>query len=45
MRRRPRTKYTETQKALMWERWKKGETLICHKTGCTATFQPKHQLL
>ena len=27
MRRRPRTKYTETQKALMWERWKKGETL------------------
>ena len=27
MRKRPRTKYTETQKALMWERWKKGETL------------------
>ena len=27
MRRRPRTKYTGTQKALMWERWKKGETL------------------
>ena len=27
MRRRPRTQYTETQKALMWERWKKGETL------------------
>ncbi len=27
MRRRPRTMYTETQKALMWERWKKGETL------------------
>ena len=27
MRRRPRTKYTEAQKALMWERWKKGETL------------------
>ena len=27
MRRRPRTKYTDTQKALMWERWKKGETL------------------
>ena len=31
MRRRPRTKYTETQKALMWERWKKGETL--HQTA------------
>jgi IS30 family transposase len=27
MRRRPRTKYTEAQKAVMWERWKKGETL------------------
>lgn len=27
MRRRPRTLYTEIQKALMWERWKKGETL------------------
>ena len=27
MRRRPRTKYTETQKAVMWERWKKGDTL------------------
>jgi IS30 family transposase len=27
MRRRPRTRYTETQKALMCERWKKGETL------------------
>ena len=27
MRRRPRTKYTETQKASMWERRKKGETL------------------
>ena len=27
MRKRPRTHYTDTQKALMWERWKKGETL------------------
>jgi IS30 family transposase len=27
MPRRPRIYYTETQKALMWERWKKGETL------------------
>ena len=27
MPRRPRTHYTDTQKALMWERWKKGETL------------------
>lgn len=27
MRRRPRTQYTDTQKALMWERLKKGETL------------------
>ena len=26
-RRRPRIHYTEQQKALMWERWKKGETL------------------
>jgi len=27
MQRRPRTKYKETQKVLMWGRWKKGETL------------------
>ena len=27
MKRRPRIYYTETQKALMWERWKKGESL------------------
>ena len=25
MKRRPRIYYTETQKALMWERWKKGK--------------------
>lgn len=29
MRRRPRTKYTETHEALMWERWKKG--VILHR--------------
>lgn len=27
MKRRPRIYYTETQKALMWERWRKGESL------------------
>lgn len=27
MKQRPRIYYTETQKALMWERWKKGESL------------------
>lgn len=27
MPRRPRTYYTEAQNALIWERWKKGETL------------------
>ena len=27
MKRRPRTYYTESQKALMWERWPKGESL------------------
>src|SRR5258705_10712474 len=27
MKRRPRTYYTESQKALMWERWRKGESL------------------
>ena len=27
MDRRPRIRYTENQKALMWERWRKGETL------------------
>ena len=27
MKRKPRIYYTESQKALMWERWKKGESL------------------
>ena len=27
MKRRPRTLYTDSQKALMWDRWKKGESL------------------
>ena len=27
MTRRPRIYYTDTQKALMWDRWQKGETL------------------
>ena len=27
MKRRPRIYYTDSQKALMWERWRKGETL------------------
>lgn len=27
MKRRPRICYTESQKALMWERWRKGESL------------------
>src|SRR5512143_3690745 len=27
MKRRPRIHYTESQKALMWERWQKGESL------------------
>jgi hypothetical protein len=27
MNRRPRIHYTESQKALMWERWQKGESL------------------
>ena len=27
MKQRPRIYYTETQKAIMWERWKKGESL------------------
>jgi len=27
MKQRPRIHYTESQKALMWERWRKGESL------------------
>jgi len=27
MARRPRTRYTESQKALMWDRWQRGESL------------------
>ena len=31
MKQRPRIYYTETQKAMMWERWKAGDTL--HEIG------------
>lgn len=31
MKRRPRIYYTEAQKALMWDRWKAGDTL--HEIG------------
>jgi hypothetical protein len=27
MERRPRIRYTDSQRAFMWERWRKGETL------------------
>jgi len=27
MKQRPRIHYTESQKAIMWERWQKGESL------------------
>lgn len=27
MKRRPYTRYTEAQKALMWDRWQKGDSL------------------
>jgi IS30 family transposase len=27
MKRRPRIRYTEEQKALMWDRWQQGESL------------------
>ncbi len=27
MKQRPRIHYTESQKALMWERWRKGDSL------------------
>ena len=27
MKRRPRIYYTESQKALMWDRWRKGDSL------------------
>jgi hypothetical protein len=33
MKQRPRIHYTETQKALMWERWGKGESLLSSSTG------------
>ena len=28
MKQRPRIYYTEAQKALMWDRWEKGETMV-----------------
>jgi len=38
MKRRPRIYYTEEQKALMWDRWKKGESL-----GSIARLFDRHQ--
>ena len=42
MKQRPRIHYTERQKALMWERWQKGESLqqiaqLFKKSSCPAT--------
>lgn len=37
MKQRPRIYYTETQKAIMWDRWQKGETL-----GCIARLFDRH---
>lgn len=30
MERRPRIYYSDAQKALMWERWRRGESLDCN---------------
>ena len=40
MKQRPRIYYTESQKALMWERWRKGESLqqIAHLLIGNARF-------
>jgi hypothetical protein len=35
MKQRPRIHYAESQKALMWERWQKGDTL--YQTGQLAS--------
>ena len=32
MKQRPRIYYTESQKALMWERWQKGDSLTVKAT-------------
>jgi hypothetical protein len=31
MKQRPRIYYTEEQKAMMWDRWQKGETLRVYR--------------
>ncbi|SPK76975.1 protein of unknown function (plasmid) [Cupriavidus taiwanensis] len=36
MKQRRRIYYTETRKALMWERWRKGETLTQSESGAVA---------
>jgi hypothetical protein len=38
MKQRPRINYTETDKALMWDRWQKGESL----TSIARLFDRRH---
>ena len=38
MKQRPRIHYTQSQRALMWERWQKGESLTDRiRIGCMRT--------
>ncbi|GEM_PF-2444093 len=42
MKQRPRIYYTQTQKALMWERWKKGESGAFRSQWARRCFVPTH---
>jgi IS30 family transposase len=44
MKQRNRLYYTQTQKALMWERWKAGESLQYLSKGTDLSFYTQTQL-
>jgi hypothetical protein len=41
MKHRPRIYYTETDKALMWDRWQKGESIPSQARVARAEKQPR----
>ena len=45
MKQRPRIYYTESQKALMWERWRKGEPLHQIAQSCDRNHSSIQRIL
>ena len=43
MKQRPRIYYTETDEALMWHRWQKGEVILTVSVRSGLGYQPIHK--